>query len=797
MWKRRVPWLAGAAAVLAVLILTVPGSPGYLPTVLATPDRYEGRSARQWAAELDHPDGDARARAAFALGTIGPAAGDAAPALARLLVADIDPRARAEAALALSKMVPPDRGVAPALGQALADDEPLVRANAGVALLKLGPDARPATDALTRALRDGRNHAYTDAYTFSVWEVAAVALGRATAGTPDAVPALTEALETASSDWMRRAACRGLGEVGPPARPAAPDLRILLGDNNADVRAAAEEALVQIEGRPVRDDERPTTGGPELPEPERAYLWSVEHHGNLLNKHGFGPLADALARGDAATLSRLLSSDFTGGDLRDPRRVQSSSGAATVERLEDAGHPPTPLGRDAFVARLLEFRKVFAAAPPKVKLALMTLSPKSRNQPDGPWEGTAQLRLAGEHAAGAPAEVVAVLRYEVPKPTAEALAEPGWLRAAAVRQVATATAPHYLFAEVGKDRGLDASGLHDNLRDAPLRPTTGGVYVTDFDRDGILDALVTDVTRVALYRGRPGGRFEDVTARCGLPAGPPEPTLAGWLDIDGDGWEDLVLDGRVYRNEAGQRFADYSARCNLRIPADAAGLAVADYDRDGRLDVYVARSGRRRGASWLEGRTSDLRGNYLFRNLGDWQFADVTKAAGALGGHRSTFTAAWLDADDDGSPDLYVPNEFGDAVLLVNNRDGTFRERSMADRPADFGTMGLAVGDLNNDGRIDVYSANMYSKAGTRVIGNLAPGSYPPDVMEKLRRLVAGSQLHLNRGDLKFDQAGTRMQIAAVGWAYGACLADLDNDGWLDVYGTAGFVSRDRNEPDG
>ena len=119
-------------------------------------------------------------------------------------------------------------------------------------------------------------------------------------------------------------------------------------------------------------------------------------------------------------------------------------------------------------------------------------------------------------------------------------------------------------------------------------------------------------------------------------------------------------------------------------------------------------------------------------------------------------SAAWLDANDDGRPDLIVPNEFGDGVLLINQGNGTFAEQSLADYPADFGSMGVAVGDINNDGRIDIYCANMYSKAGTRVIGNLAADAYPPPMMDKLRRFVAGSQLHLNRGGLKFEQAGKR-----------------------------------------
>ena len=69
--------------------------------------------------------------------------------------------------------------------------------------------------------------------------------------------------------------------------------------------------------------------------------------------------------------------------------------------------------------------------------------------------------------------------------------------------------------------------------------------------------------------------------------------------------------------------------------------------------------------------------------------------------------------------------------------------------------------------------------------------------MRKLRRFVAGSQLHLNRGKLNFEHKGKEMGVAAVGWAYGPCLADFDNDGFLDIYGTAGYVSKNPDEPDG
>src|SRR5262249_23934176 len=156
--------------------------------------------------------------------------------------------------------------------------------------------------------------------------------------------------------------------------------------------------------------------------------------------------------------------------------------------------------------------------------------------------------------------------------------------------------------------------------------------------------------------------------RCGLPRHPDGPPVAAWVDIDGDGWEDLILCGRVFRNEGGKRFADYTDRCNLRLPRGVTGVAVADYARDGKLALCVARSGRPGEGSWLQGKSGDSKGNHLFRNLGGWRFEDVTRASGALGGHRSTFAAAWLDANNDGWPDLHVINEFGDGVLLVNNR---------------------------------------------------------------------------------------------------------------------------------
>jgi hypothetical protein len=571
-------------------------------------------------------------------------------------------------------------------------------------------------------------------------------------------------------------------------------------------RRTAEVPPPPPDVRRAPEPEQPADPGPTLAESEREFLWDVEHHGNVLNAHGFKKLAEALRDGDAGALASMFAEDFAGEIPSQPREVAVRNDCLDVLRREDAGATPARVRREQFVAHLLEYRQVFTAQSPTVQLVLKTLLPRTRADVEGPWEGLAQLRLYGESRPGQPCEVVVLLRYEVVRPTRQRLTRPGWLRAAGVQQSLVARATHYLMAEVARQRGLDASLYHDNWHEDPESLSsrlisTGGVFVCDFDRDGILDLLVTDVNRYALYRGRPDGRFVDVTAEMGLPRFPSNANalsgVACWIDIDGDGWEDLVLADRVFRNAEGKKFVDYTARARLPLPRDTMGLVVADYDGDGKLDLYATRTGSGTAQSWLDGRSGPDAGNHLFRNLGAWQFADVTAQSRTDGGGRSTFTAVWLDANDDGRPDLYVTNEFGNGVLLENQGDGTFRERALGPGPTDFGTMGVAAGDVDNDGHIDLYSANMYSKAGKRIIGNLSPGSYPDEVLARMRRFVAGSQLHLNNGNGQFEQAGERMQVNAVGWAYGPALADLDNDGWLDIYATSGQISRDRAKPDG
>ena len=216
MTMRRALEVVFVLLLLAGLGLLIPGSPAYLPPLVVHYSHYhQGHSLGYWVRALDQPDEEVRYQAIFALGTIGPDAAEAVPALAHALEED---------------------------------EEPAVRMNAALGLLRLGTLSRPAVPALIRALQSRANRTNLGTFTFTIQELAALALARATAGTTEGVAALTEALENARTAQKRLLVARALGEVGAPARVAQSRLRALLADDSPAVREAATEALQKIMG---------------------------------------------------------------------------------------------------------------------------------------------------------------------------------------------------------------------------------------------------------------------------------------------------------------------------------------------------------------------------------------------------------------------------------------------------------------------------------------------------------------------------------------------------------------------
>jgi hypothetical protein len=422
----------------------------------------------------------------------------------------------------------------------------------------------------------------------------------------------------------------------------------------------------------------------------------------------------------------------------------------------------------------------------------------------------------------------------------------------------------FTFASVAREAGLNGVTVYGGReRNRYLLETTGsGIALIDVDRDGWLDVFQVNGTTLDgfppdkaptayLYRNRRDGTFEDATDRLGL-------RQSGWGqaacvgDYDADGRDDLLVtywgQNRLFRNRPDGTFDDTTARAGLVTPRRwGAGCAFLDYDRDGHLDLFVANyidldleatpgpeSGLCRykglpvacGPPGLPGGT-----NLLYRNRGDGTFEDVsarsaiTRAKGTYGLGVTT-----LDFDDDGWVDLYVANDSKPSTLYRNNRDGTFADIAIEagcafsqDGRAQAG-MGIAVGDVDRDGTMDIFRTNfagdtstLYANSGhgqcedrtfaagigvnTRWLGwgvgfldftrdgwpdlFLVNGHVYPEVAA-----IAGEAgyaqrkvVYRNRGNGRFEDVTDRLgaPVTTPAASRGAAFGDLDNDGDVDV----------------
>ena len=334
--------------------------------------------------------------------------------------------------------------------------------------------------------------------------------------------------------------------------------------------------------------------------------------------------------------------------------------------------------------------------------------------------------------------------------------------------------------------------------DAGMGYSFYGDYTTalgDVDGDGLDDLYICQPGSVPnmLFRHAPDGKLEDISDNSGVQFLNDTPT-ALFIDINNDGHQDLLvatlLHVIVLRGEGTGRFSTAG-----EIAVDnAVSFSAADYDNDGRLDVYVCRysaSSRATvsGSSIYD--SDDGRPNVLLHNEGGFRFRDVTVESGIDEHNRKfSFAAVWEDYDNDGDLDVYVANDFG-RNNLYRNDDGRFTDAAAVAGAEDMAAgMGASWGDFNLDGHMDLYVSNMFSSAGGRIndkpqIESIAGSA----ALTGLERFAKGNTLLENLGDGTFRDVSFRAGVTMGRWSWGGEFVDFNNDGWEDLVVPNGFVT--------
>ena len=351
-----------------------------------------------------------------------------------------------------------------------------------------------------------------------------------------------------------------------------------------------------------------------------------------------------------------------------------------------------------------------------------------------------------------------------------------------------------------------------------------GLAIADVDGDGRQDIyFVSQAGSNELWKNLSGGKFENITERAGVGVRERIGVTASFADIDNDGDADLyvttVRGGNVlFENDGNGVFRDISAESGLGYRGHSSAAVFFDYDRDGRLDLFLVNvgvytteevrtvvhdsfTGTDRSTYTYFRSTPDAFNRHLnaalsepsilFRNLGRNRFVDVTGQAGLKDASWSG-DASPLDANDDGWPDLYLANMQGHDQYYENVEGRRFVKKSRRLFPATpWGTMGIKVFDFENDGRLDLYLTDMH----TDMWKHLDPFSekekipFPEEIAEKQMLAtdgnhVWGNAFFRNQGDGSFKEMSDQFNAENY-WPWGLSVGDLNADGFDDAFLTS------------
>ncbi len=351
-----------------------------------------------------------------------------------------------------------------------------------------------------------------------------------------------------------------------------------------------------------------------------------------------------------------------------------------------------------------------------------------------------------------------------------------------------------------------------------------GLAVADVDGDGRLDIyFVNQLGASQLWRNLGHGKFEDITVTAGVGLADKICVAASFADIDNDGRPDLFVTsvrmGNVlFRNLGGGKFKDITLESSLSLKRapHSSGAVFFDFNNDGLLDLFVANVGvytrneKGRGGFYL-GRSDAFQGwqfpdrseqSLLYQNLGGGKFEDVSRKMGLE--HRGwSGDATFCDLNLDGYPDLYVLSMSGKDKYYENDQGQGFVEKTAAYFPkTPWGAMGVKFFDYNLDGLMDLYVTDMHSdmtsvqmKAGDL---DFSPRfekqksdawcsvEWSPAALQSASNSIFGNAFYQNQGQGKFIEVSAKVG-AETYWPWGISAADLNADGYEDVFVTAGM----------
>lgn len=341
-----------------------------------------------------------------------------------------------------------------------------------------------------------------------------------------------------------------------------------------------------------------------------------------------------------------------------------------------------------------------------------------------------------------------------------------------------------------------------------------GVGIIDINNDGLMDIFFSgNEVSNRLYLNKGNLRFDDITQSTGISLESRWVNGVSIADINGDGFADIYLScggnfpgseraNVLYVNNGDLSFSDQTAAYAVGDTGHSTQSAFLDFDLDGDLDLYVLNH----ADFWKNNNQLEIRkkqrpehADNLYENR-DGRFVNISTEAGLnyedLGGWG--LGVATGDINQDGYPDIYVSNDYDSPdYLYVNQGDGTFKDE-VKDRMNHISlySMGNDMADFNNDGLIDIYTLDMAAEDNERIktqMSAMDPEKFYSLVEFGLPHQYMYNSLQMNNGNGSFSDIGQMAGVHSTDWSWAPLLVDLDNDGWKDLFISNGYRLDDRD----